>query len=146
MVELSAPTQAGRLFPKYDNEADLLEVCSRVPRPWPFGVNADSLVIFDIDSDRTLANFDLIIPKRYWPVAKPDERPQVSRKADLVFTKETLEHKNFLLSVYVKTNNDRSLLTIRFGEAEGKAQAVELSEACIALVESNRLVGFFLIL
>jgi len=40
-VTVLPPTEQGRLYPRYDIEAQILEVSSRVPRSWPFGIDID---------------------------------------------------------------------------------------------------------
>lgn len=59
VVVTAPPTIAGRLYPRYVEDAGILAVQSKVMRPWPFGVDIDGRIVFDLDADRTLANFDL---------------------------------------------------------------------------------------
>lgn len=142
-VELSRPTARGRLYPRYNNEADLLEVGSSVPREWTYGIDIDGTVIFDIDADRILANFDLLIPKRLWEVTSIPLNPHSSRQVDLRISEGSITHKSFHLPLTVMTNHSRSCAYILFGTTESSTSWITLSDSCLALVLQDRLRGFF---
>ncbi len=144
-IRLQNPTERGRLYPRYDEEADVLEVGSSVQRDWLYGVDIDGNVVFDLDSDRVLANFDLLVPKYLWKVTESAGRwSSPSQEADLQFHRETLKHKSFHLPLEVTTDEKRSLVSIRFGEVNQQARVIILSESCLALVEADHLLGFLL--
>lgn len=134
---------SGRLYPKYDDEADLLEVSSEVSREWSSGIDVDGNIVFDVSLDGTLVNFDLLIPKHLWKVVEVCEKPQVSHKASLKLSKETLKQESFNLQIDVKTDKERSCVLIIFGPTEPEARGIELSKSCMALTKDDRLVGFF---
>lgn len=67
-VRLREAKPRDELFPQYDEDADLLEVRSRVPKAWPFGIDIDGAIIIDVDAELTLANVDLLIPRSLWRV------------------------------------------------------------------------------
>jgi hypothetical protein len=85
-VEIGEPSAEGSLFPLYDTAANVLAVSSRVERDWPYGIDIDGRIIFDIDVKRSLANFDVIIPKNKWTVLKSCKTPAPKEKASLHFT------------------------------------------------------------
>ena len=143
-VRLRPASGSGRLRPRYDAEADLLEVGSAIRREWPYGVDIDGRVIFDLDRDRVLANFDLLIPRRLWQLAEEMAAPQAARAADLEFEAETVAKKSFHLPVRVRTNSSKSCAVISFGHNGGSGSAVELSGDCYAFVDSGVLTGFFI--
>lgn len=60
-VEVLKSTPKSRLYPRYDEEAGILAIESRVQRGWPFGFTIGGDIVFDIDKDRILANVDLHI-------------------------------------------------------------------------------------
>ena len=145
-MRLRPPTPHGRLYPRYDEEADLLEVGSRFEREWTFGIDIDGTIIFDIDANYVLANFDLLIPKRYWEVSTELTRPTKTRKWNLEVLARSIEHKSFHLPLIVNTNQARSAVQITFGSLEEGTKWAELSDDCFALVRQDILCGFFILL
>jgi hypothetical protein len=145
-VDLRAPSGSGRLRPRYDDEADLLEVGSPAKRQWPFGVDIAGTIIFDLDRNRLLANVEVLVPKRLWRVASMQRRPQARKAADLVFSPETLAVKSFELPITITTDSERSYVSITFGEAVESTEVIELSDQCFAYVDDGSLLGFFVVL
>src|ERR1051325_8851621 len=78
-VIVTAATEAGRLYPRYENGVGILIFESRPPRPWPHGVNIDGTVILDFDEDRILAGVELVASMRTWKgkgaTAQPPGQP-----------------------------------------------------------------------
>lgn len=143
-IEILPQTEENKLYPQYDHDAQILEVSSKSQRPWPYGVDIDGVIIFDLDANRVLANFDLLIPKRLWREV-PEIKPQSSmRRGDLVFSTNSIRQKSFHLPIKVTTDSMGSLIVIHFGEASSKISAISLSERCFALVDENVLFGFFI--
>ncbi len=131
-VRIKQSTESGRLYPRYVQDAGILAVESNVPRDWPYDVSIDFTVVFDIDAESVLANFDLHMRKSQWEVIEPFlEKPAISQVADLQFCQETLERKFFDLPVEVKTDRDKSRVLIRFSESAVENEAVGLSDNCI---------------
>lgn len=145
-VRLRTPTALGRLYPRYDTEANLLEVGSAIPRDWPYGVDIDGALIFDIDDDRILANFDLLIRKELWKVNPLPNRPEPLREADIEFLDETIRHKSFNMPLKVQTDRNGSYVYIIFGKSKNSGVWIALSEYCMALISDSCLSGFFVIL
>jgi hypothetical protein len=48
-------TPAGRLYAHYSEESQMLTLASRSPRAWPFGIDIDGRIVFDIDEGRVAA-------------------------------------------------------------------------------------------
>lgn len=140
-VDFTPPTAAGRLYPRYDVEAGIVAVESRIARPWPYGVDVDGTLICDLDEDRVLANFDLLVPVESWSEAGGLHWPIRAREVDLVFDTDTVERKSFSSPVEAFTDPDRRLLDIRIGTVEPQ-EAWVLSEGCVALTRGDELVGF----
>ncbi len=142
-VELGEAPTAGRLYPRYDDAADLLVVESQVRRDLPYGVNVDSLVLFDLDAERKPVDFELLRPRRLWQVVEPF--PETLRSlgpADIVFAEATVRREHVRLPVHVITDAERSRVRITLGRGRGEVQAVELSLDCAALIVGEQLVGF----
>lgn len=146
-VVLHEATTAGRLYPRYDDAADLLVVESLARPDLPYGVNVDSLVLFDLDSERKPVDFELLRPRRLWQVVEPfPETPRSIGPADLAFTEATVQRKHIRLPVHVITNAEHSCVRITFGRGRGAVEAVELSAQCMALIAGEQLIGFDLVI
>ena len=146
-IALREPAEKYKLYPRYDKEADILEVRSKVSRIWQFGIDIDGTIIIDIDADGVLANIELLIPQHLWkPMKSPIGPLQVSRASTLIFTEQSLRHKSFSLPLEVTTDLSRSYVHIRFGQEKQKALWVALSQSCLALVEKSYLLGFHIAL
>jgi ribose 5-phosphate isomerase B len=105
IVEIGPKTDLGRLYP--DDLAGILAVESKLQRPWPFGVDIDGRIIFDIDQCRVLANFDLHIPKKRWTKESLIVPPVQRCLGDLIFSQETIEIKSFSLPLRVRSDELR---------------------------------------
>jgi hypothetical protein len=145
-VQLRQLTPGGALYPRYVEDAGILAVESRVARDWPYGIDIDGLIVFDIDADRVLANFDLHIAKRYWKVAPPERRPRPARTASLEFARDSIEHKSFHLPLRVRTDATRSFALIEIGDLRSEGVWAALSEYCMVRVDSDCLTGLFVVL
>jgi hypothetical protein len=141
-VTLSPPTQRGRLFPRYVVDSNVLAVGSRIQGVWPFGVNVDNAVVFDLDEERTLANFDVHWSRSRWPRKELDPRPAPTAVADLRFSESTCRQKFFDLPVSLEANKSRSRVVIRLGPVQVPEDVVELSRTCLALLRKDTLLGF----
>ena len=141
VVSVVSPTESGRLYPRYDEATGILAAESRVERPWSFGVDIDGRIIFDLDDDRTLANFDLHIPKKRWRVGLSDEVVPLARPGDLVFTQESTAIKSFSIPLTIRTDALRQRVRIDIGDRRPD-RLVALSSSCIALLAGDELVGF----
>lgn len=140
-VSIAPPTDLGRLYPRYDDSAGILAVESRLERPWPFGVDIDGRVVFDIDQHRVLANVDLHVPKARWKRDLGDDVPIVAPPGDLIFSQEAITTKSFSLPLRVRTDPSFRRVRVDFG-AEPPDRAIALSGSCIALLSAGELIGF----
>jgi hypothetical protein len=140
-VFVRSPTGSGRLYPSYDAEADILSVSSRIPREWPYGIDIDGNLVFDLDQDRILANFDLLIGHRLWTPGEAGPWPKVARPADLGFEASAIKTKSFHLPLNVMWDQDRSFVRIILGLGHYDRVAA-LSEQCVALLDRDTLAGF----
>lgn len=140
-VSVAPPTDRGRLYPRYDESAGILAIESRFERPWPFGVDIDGRVIFDIDEDGLLANVDLHVPKARWKKDLKDDVAIVAPAGDLIFSRETIAKKSFSFPLGMRADPGLRRLRIEFG-TERLDRAIALSGSCIALLSAGELIGF----
>lgn len=145
-VTILPPTEQGRLYPRYDAEAQILEVSSRVPRSWPFGIDIDGCVIFDIDSDYRLANFDLLIPRQRWRIDPTIAWQRPTMAGDLQMSRASIRHKSFHLPLRVLTNPDQTVVSIRFSDTTYSPIEIALSDQCAAQITGRYLDGFIVAL
>lgn len=144
-VTLRPPTERGRLYPRYLNSINTLVFESTVERRAPYGFTIDATLTLDIDAERLLAYVELMLPPKHWKKLKPfPDKPSRLRQADLVFAEEAVNRRwvDVPLEVRARPGNERVLIT--FGPARVGSRGVELSKACIALVDHGRLHGFYL--
>lgn len=135
-------TDGHRLYPHYDEEADLLEVGRRQLESCPYGANLDSTVIFDCDAQRILVDFEVIARRRRWSVTPGLSWRPPTQSAALRFSEESVEQHDFIREETVETTPDRSLVRITFGAAREGAEVIALSEVCSAFVADGELCGF----
>jgi hypothetical protein len=140
-VDIRPPTTAGRLYPRYDAESRILAVESSVQREWPFGIDIDGVLVFDLDEQHCLANVDLHVPKNRWVRDLGAEVTLISRPGDLIFLPEALAQKSFNLPIRVRTNKQAQRIRIEIGATKAD-RAIALSESCAALLAGNNLAGF----
>lgn len=140
-VLVTPPTNQGRLYPRYNEDARVLAVESKFKRPWPFGVDIDGRLVFDLDENLLLANFDLHIPKHRWDKYLSDDVETIARPGNLVFTQEAIDTKSFNFPLRVRIDARSSFVRIEFGAVDPD-RTVALSKSCIALISINQLVGF----
>jgi hypothetical protein len=145
-VELRNSTPQGRLYPRYDTEADLLVIESQIAHRWPMGINIDGRVILDVDAERMLANVDLLISRRYWKVGTKPLLPLQPSEADLLLSEASLMHKNFHRKLTIVSDESKSWVYMQFGEAQAEHSWIALSTQCFAELSTNELLGFYIIL
>jgi hypothetical protein len=140
-VSILPATNECRLYPKYDVESDILTVTSLVPREWPYGVDIDGNIVFDLDSNRILANFDLHKGRHLWEPGLVQDWPGEAAAGGIVFLPETIKHKSFQLPLQVQYDTQQGIVRIDFDIEQGHS-AVLLSDDCIALLADDMLTGF----
>lgn len=133
----------GGLNARYDEESGILSVESCVQRPWPFGVDIDGNLVFDLDAQRILANFDLHIPRDRWERDWTPIDPPAARSGDLEFTCSTVTQKSFHLPISVRMDPASRQVSIDFARGN-VGEFVGLSESCFAIVSGSELRGFLL--
>lgn len=143
IVSVKPPSDAGRLYPRYDEESGILALESRVERAWPFGVDIDGTLVFDLDEQRILANVDLHVPIDRWRRDLEGDTPQIAPAGDLEFAQQTVTHKSFHLPMRLRGDKDARRLRIDLGAAKPD-RAVALSASCIALLAHQELAGFLI--
>lgn len=142
LVDIRPATPAGRLFPHYDDESNVLSVESSVERAWTYGLDIDGRIIFDLDANRVLASFELLIPRSRWKRELSSEPwPEVSRAGDLQFRQETVAAKSFSSPLLVQANRELDDVLIKIGSQESDRR-IMLSDFCVAYVVRDELVGF----
>ena len=140
-VSVAPATEQGRLYPRYAEDVGLLVMESRVARPWPFGVDIDGRVVFDIDENRILSNVDLHIPRARWKRDLGEDVPAIAPPGDLIFSQEAIKAKSFSLPLRVRADPGLRRVCIEFG-TQPPNRAIALSGSCIALLSGTELVGF----
>lgn len=146
VVSVGPQTTSSKLYPRYDKEAEVLAISSTVQNSWPFGVDIDGTIIFDIGADNVLANIDLLVPKKMWKEKWGIDLPRPSRSGGLMFSQETITQKSFHLPIDITTNKSKSIVSIVFGEKPPDQTVVSLSEKCFALLNGKLLNGFLVLL
>ncbi len=138
-VIAAPPTAAGRLYAAMWDDIGLL-IESDIDRDWPFGLNIDWLLLFDLDANRILAGVELLFPQSRWSkvnhIAFPTAPP-----GDLKFSTATTAAAQFNLAVRVESDGDGNV-RIEIGAKQSPDRMVGLSETCVALIAHDRLIGF----
>lgn len=142
-VSIGPPTEGGRLHPRYDVESDILEVTAETPRDWPYGVDIDGNIVFDLDARRHLANFDIHIGRRLWKRGSVRRWPEKAAVGTIVFSKETIEQKSLNMRLRLVYDEEQGVLQVMLGDRQPDRE-LELSKECIALLSRDELVGFLL--
>jgi hypothetical protein len=141
LVSVGRARAGMELRPRYDDEARLLVVESSLQREWPYGVDIDGNIVFDLDKDRVLANFDLNVSRRNWKRGLAQAWPVGSRVGVIQFSDEAIKHKSFNLPLALTYDEEHMILRIDFGLGSGD-RAVSLSNECVALLSGQKLTGF----
>lgn len=146
IVEIDQPTELGRLYPRYDQESGILVAENPIRRDWPYGVDIDGTVVFDLDKDRRLANVDMMLRREIWEVSDDivSKKPSVLKAGDIVFSPEAIHHKSFSLPIKVLTNKRKTKVLVLFGPSAEGTQAIEMSRQCLVLVRATILLGFWI--
>lgn len=140
-VVIASPTNKGRLHTRYDREAEVLIAESRVERPWPFGIDIDGSIIFDLDEERRLACVDVHTPKRYWIDGAGPTFAKRPPAGDLVFTEEAVLLKSFSQRIRITRDRTRQLVHVEFDSNQQDPRLAALSDSCIGHVSGGMLVA-----
>lgn len=144
-VEIKQVEKSWNMFPRYDYESDILEVRNPDVVDWPFGVDIDGNLIFDLDKEKSLVNFDLHIPMQYWEEVDIIRKPEIKSRGVLKFTENTLKIKSFNIPIKVFKNKAANILLVEFGENVMQGYGVKISDACIAILKGKYLVAFYIV-
>lgn len=141
-VDVVAASPESSLRPRYDDEVDFLVLETPIERLWPYGVDIDGNIVFDIDAGYVLANVDLHIPRRLWADAPSLEWPQRLRQGGLLIKEETVREKSLSIPIKVSSCRDETTTTVLVSIGEERHDlAVELSADCLALLSGDRRTG-----
>lgn len=140
-ISVLPPSREGKLLPKYDAESDILSASSPVTRDWPYGVDIDGNIVFDLDAARVLANFDLHVGRRLWERTAAHSWPDNAPRGTLVFSPDAIERKSFTSPLRVKYSESQGVVRIEF-DTLAPDRMLGLSDDCIALLARDQLVGF----
>lgn len=144
-MNLVEPHPGRELYPTYVADAGLIFANRRLSTFWPYGVNVGNWVILDLDSERILAGFEVLSRRELWRASTPfPPVPPASRRADLQFTSDTVEAGFFDPPTDIVTDETRSHALVYIGEVRPDVVGVGLSDACMALLNGQELVGFAL--
>lgn len=141
-VVTRSPTPAGRLLPRYDEVANILVLESPEQREWPYGIDVDGRIIFDIDDERVLANCDLHIGRDRWESDAGMDWPSDAQAGDILFSLAAVETKTFSLPLRVTLDRAQRRVRIEIGTLSPD-RFVALAERCIACISKGQLAGFF---
>lgn len=140
-VLVSPPSPMGALKSRYDGQSGILSAESCVTRAWPFGINIDSALVFDIDAQGILANLDLLIPKRLWVPGDVCVSKDIERRGDALIAKKSLDVKSFNSPVKVKFNSSLVFIEIGFNKHD---TVLRLSDTCSLLLYEDYLAGIII--
>ncbi len=144
-VRVVPATEGGELYPQYDRESKLLEVGSVVDQEWPYGFDVNGTIIFDVDREHILTNFELLIPRSYWKETDRVVFPKVATVGSLQIPVETLGRRTFNLPIGVGACPGKNKVLVIIGHKFEPVKFVQLSPQCIAcLTQKTELNGFYL--
>jgi hypothetical protein len=140
-VTVTPATETGRLYPRYLNSIGTLTLESRPPRLSQHGVSIDGMVILDFDENRILAGVELIAPISAWKGKLPVVRP-LGKPADIRLGEELAGSVSYDWRVVVSKDMQRDMARISFNGSDFD-RAVALSDRAAALLQGERLTGFW---
>lgn len=146
IVNVAQYSGACELHPTYDAEANILEVASNYTREWTYGIDIDGNVVFDIDSNYKIANFDLLIPHHLWISKNFSSENNNNKFVDLEISIESIRQKSFNFSnlkIYVNKQNNN--VKILFDKKYENINAYKLSKYCQALISKKDILCGFII-
>lgn len=144
-VNIEQSTKFGELHPKFDKESGILEVSSIDRKEWKYGIDIDGSIIFDIDKDQILENFDILISRKLWgKINKPISITPI-KKGNLRINTSSLNMKSFNypeLKILSAPNNQ---ILIQFHNFDlSDLSAIKISSKCYALLKGDILKGFYI--
>ncbi|WP_299676075.1 hypothetical protein [uncultured Dokdonia sp.] len=140
-----------RLYPKYDSESGILEIQTKTPTDWVFGLDINGTIIFDINDKFIIENIDILIPKWKWEKysGKLPWSEKVLKNKSVIFTKETINKKSFYINEGIQAFFDDKNLFFGFSSNSkydilNKSKGIILSEDCYLLIQESYIVGVIL--
>jgi hypothetical protein len=121
---------------------DIVVAESDLKRPWPYGVNIESLVLMDFDENRVLAHVEVLVRRSLWRAANSFNRSiRKSLVADVLIA-DTKQKSNFVeaeLSIHY-VSEDHSLY-VTLSDGDEVVDRVVLSDTVDIYVWEGALVG-----
>lgn len=142
-ISIGSFTKAGRLHPRYDAESGILVVSAERSTEWCYGVDIDGTVVFDLDHQGRLVNFDVHVRRQLWKRCTLPPWPHERTTGSIVFQQETIRTKSLNLPLELRFDEGKNFLHVALGSREADSR-LELSTDCLALLSHMHLVGFLL--
>src|SRR4028119_1724287 len=124
-VSVAPPTPEGRLYPRYHNSIGILTLSTNTPRPCPFGINLDPLIL-DFDERGVLAGVELMLPMSRWKGKASTSTPS-GGAGNLLLSAPERASSDYGWSVSVSKNVQTDAARIAFGTGDYN-RSVKLSE------------------
>lgn len=144
-IKLNVHSWLGDLTPAYDKEAGLLTITSSSITEWVYGIDIDGTVIFDINKDHILENIDILVSAELWDVTETVKKPVIKTEGKIEIEKESLLIKSFHCPrLKVLTNYNKTAISLLFDSKNTSYHGIQVSKWCVALVDQNTLIGFYI--
>jgi hypothetical protein len=149
LVKKTKSTEYGFLIPKYDEESAILEVTAKKSKDWVYGIDIDGSLIFDIDKDLLIENFDVCINKKYWK--KIDKFPNYELVDDtshnIVIDKKCVKTKSFNykdLIFLTDKKHENLMITFNLSNHDRILRMHKISSKCFCFINDDVLKGFLI--
>lgn len=151
VVTKGAKSEFGSLVPNYNKESSILEVSSEKRKKWIYGFDVDGNIVFDVDENFVIENFDVLISKALWSKCENISKPNFFDEGSIVVKKQTLNQKSFSMpNLKIFFDSKAKEVLILFNEDDFKKipdfLGVKTSISCLGLLEMNSLRGFIIYL
>jgi hypothetical protein len=128
------------LVAAYDSAVDWLFLRSVEDVASTHGFTADATLTFDLAADSSIVFAELMFPSRLWSMSSNIVAPNCGADRFLLVIDENDEE----VEVQVRTNNDRSVALIGFGQPyPSEAQWFRLSQSVCACTHSGMLLALY---
>lgn len=136
---IAPPSEEGRLRPRYMNSIGIFVLESTAPRPSPFGIAVDAMLMLDFDPARVLAGVELVLPMSGWKGKADLARPR-GEPGDVLLADPAFGDRDWRVTVSKDAQAGAARIDLAPG---GFDRAVRLSEASFALLLGDALTGFW---
>ena len=142
-VEVVPTALEKKLYASFDPATQILSAASKHECDWPYGIDIDGSIVFDMNECREVVNIDLLIPPKMWSRERFEVEKVDARQGALKIDVETIKTKS--LSLPLKVYYDKSANSIYVAIGKNCAtSSVILSESCSAFIAGGELVGMLL--